>query len=1776
MFDGESKNRKINLSGKKNVILNKNTFIEKARKEKEINLAYNKRKNSFKVISSYVQYKASISRRQNEIHINLLKRVNDVILLEKIVSQTIYKQALEICLYEFSLQSCFIYSKWSCYNYYKCMKFEGIYAPVKILLDIIKLHNKLSLMKNVNYKSSDLLNSEIYEQDLRSEKSNKGSLKESDDDDNNKVKNVNIEKNKIYYRHNKEIDILVNHLDILIGNYYAYNLNIYREYYKGGKINKKSKCSVTKNIMKRTIQHVSNSEQINENQLNIRTSQNSDDFIRVQEYIHCHIDVYESNMIHIYYLYNFILNNQFIEELGNRMINASDHFRNIGKEKLVESIKKISDYIILTIDGLITVIKHVLVFWNKDIQLSLLCESKTKLLVYVCDIIYIYFYILKIQGNKLNSNYVNDLKNKINILLDFLLLYIARTNTCYNYYYIFISLFKYNIFELFASKIDVKDELIKFKKLLILVIKKNLIIDTNIMKNIVYSIENHIIRVYSKKSIIYSQETSDKKNVSGINIFKNLLLFIYTNKEIMNDNIIDLLLEIYMFLPLVHHPYIYTVSDDGALKQENANSSDILSTSDYAQNPPKKDITFLDVKANKENSMNSFGYKENEEILFFLQNKEKKVDNIGLGHFYNKNIIESLIDICKRYWFMKLDSLLFLLIPFRSIHIDVFKMYRNYYDYIKNIKGDKNRENNVKIYGDIYNNKKNTKPIDGINFIQYSDEYITEKNNPSTILNNNFGNIRTSMNVNKKDIYNINSLNIESITQNKVSNLENNIFQYYDKDYFFSPNNLVEIRDKKDVINNKILIKIKKILVQNNIHIYLIKKIYLSWMENKKNGKTDNDFLKNLYDFPYFDNNKMVIYLTSFCFLFHYYIITNMYNKLIDINNFKYSNSFMLNPSFKKISKLLILSLWIILKKSINTISIELENMYINQDWKQIEELVDDISEDVIYNDENEQYEKECEKKEQSDIDYVDRIDINESETLNRDFITSISYFSALDVQISNIIKIEYTEVENETVKSCDNVNNRQINSFKCLNCNIENILEWLNDLEVNGLIFDEKITYCNNCSNYKNNNLDIFCEKKINDETMNNLRNDVNNSEQSLMENINENNKRSKLSNFNYNRNQKESAYTHTMINYYLYNSEKRGLGYILPKILKNIYEINKYLEIFDDNFFVIKDTYNLLKNRFNIIDESNNISYNNNNYDEDSSLFLEKNDIYINKNIKYVTILANYLLRRCPFTIPFHDRLLIFYNLRNKSKESVRDDTRYNILERKYNYIRRTNIFEDGFITLNKLDSINIKQNIRIAFRDKNGNDETGIDGGGLFKEFMLLLCREIFHNKFILFQYAQNNTLFPKQYKQNDNLILYEFSGKIVGKAIYERILIESVFNNLFLNLLLHNEININDIHFFDKELFNSLLYIQNTDDVESLALTFCTYENKNPDFLSLSQYNEIKNYFLNLSKRTKNYDNINNQSGLNSSVLFFQNNQNMYNNNINTFFNIINNLDVLINTIDRNISTISRNEVYLNSISLHASRNSGSINENENISENNLNMHNTIIPSISEGYINTITNKINDEMENVDEYSQINKAESYEENNFNKNEFDCIDLIKNGRNINVTNKNKRLYIKLYIDYKYNKLIQKKTQHFLKGLSQLIPIKWLKLFSAHELKILISGNDKCFDVNDLRNNIIYSGGYNENSKTIINLFEILNNFTSNEKSLFLMFVTSCSRSPLLGFQELYPKFCISRITDNTRLPTSSTCVNLLKLPDYETKEILYKNLITAINGTQGFDLS
>jgi ubiquitin-protein ligase E3 C len=56
----------------------------------------------------------------------------------------------------------------------------------------------------------------------------------------------------------------------------------------------------------------------------------------------------------------------------------------------------------------------------------------------------------------------------------------------------------------------------------------------------------------------------------------------------------------------------------------------------------------------------------------------------------------------------------------------------------------------------------------------------------------------------------------------------------------------------------------------------------------------------------------------------------------------------------------------------------------------------------------------------------------------------------------------------------------------------------------------------------------------------------------------------------------------------------------------------------------------------------------------------------------------------------------------------------------------------------------------------------------------------------------------------------------------------------------------------------------------------------------------------------------------------------------------------------------------------------------------------------------------------------------------------------------------------------------------------------------------------------------------------------------------------------------------FCIQRAGGNAsedaldRLPTSATCMNLLKLPPYRSKDQLESKLLYAINADAGFDLS
>ncbi|CAL1546585.1 unnamed protein product [Lymnaea stagnalis] len=183
----------------------------------------------------------------------------------------------------------------------------------------------------------------------------------------------------------------------------------------------------------------------------------------------------------------------------------------------------------------------------------------------------------------------------------------------------------------------------------------------------------------------------------------------------------------------------------------------------------------------------------------------------------------------------------------------------------------------------------------------------------------------------------------------------------------------------------------------------------------------------------------------------------------------------------------------------------------------------------------------------------------------------------------------------------------------------------------------------------------------------------------------------------------------------------------------------------------------------------------------------------------------------------------------------------------------------------------------------------------------------------------------------------------------------------------------------------------------------------------------------------------------------------------------------------------------------------------------------------------------------------------------------------ELKPGGRSIQVTDANKIEYIHLMADYRINKQIRPHCNAFRRGMNDVIQLEWLQMFNSGELQVLISGAAVPIDLVDMRQHTKYSGEYTDDHPVIQTFWSVVNEFTDKQKRQLLKFVTSCSRPPLLGFRDLYPAFCIhSAGAEIDRLPTASTCMNLLKLPAFQDSNTMKTKLLYAIESGSGFELS
>lgn len=184
----------------------------------------------------------------------------------------------------------------------------------------------------------------------------------------------------------------------------------------------------------------------------------------------------------------------------------------------------------------------------------------------------------------------------------------------------------------------------------------------------------------------------------------------------------------------------------------------------------------------------------------------------------------------------------------------------------------------------------------------------------------------------------------------------------------------------------------------------------------------------------------------------------------------------------------------------------------------------------------------------------------------------------------------------------------------------------------------------------------------------------------------------------------------------------------------------------------------------------------------------------------------------------------------------------------------------------------------------------------------------------------------------------------------------------------------------------------------------------------------------------------------------------------------------------------------------------------------------------------------------------------------------------DLKPGGSEIVVTNKNKKEYIHLVIQWRFVNRIQKQMASFKEGFFELIPQDLIKIFDENELELLMCGLGDV-DVNNWREHTKYKNGYSLGHPVIQWFWKAVLMMDAEKRIRLLQFVTGTSRVPMNGFAELYGSngpqlFTVEKWGSPEKLPRAHTCFNRLDLPPYESFEDLWDKLHIAIENAQGFD--
>ncbi|KAH7463158.1 hypothetical protein KRP22_001765 [Phytophthora ramorum] len=161
----------------------------------------------------------------------------------------------------------------------------------------------------------------------------------------------------------------------------------------------------------------------------------------------------------------------------------------------------------------------------------------------------------------------------------------------------------------------------------------------------------------------------------------------------------------------------------------------------------------------------------------------------------------------------------------------------------------------------------------------------------------------------------------------------------------------------------------------------------------------------------------------------------------------------------------------------------------------------------------------------------------------------------------------------------------------------------------------------------------------------------------------------------------------------------------------------------------------------------------------------------------------------------------------------------------------IRREAVLSESMHLLMLVPASDLRQRLRIEFID-----EPGLDAGGLLREWVLLLCEQLFDESYGLFQRTHADQsgywINPNSREiHRDHLHCFQFVGRLLAKCLLEGQLMTVHLALPLLKHLLGVPISFSDLEFLDAELHRHALWLRDNEGAEALALDFTVQRQAN---------------------------------------------------------------------------------------------------------------------------------------------------------------------------------------------------------------------------------------------------------------------------------------------------------------------------------------------------------